>query len=424
MADLSLSDGAHDLVEAESVPTSSKSLWFQVSYGLANSVIGLGNITFYTLLLPARLRVIAPTAQTNTFLLLSGLGAVASIVTNPLVGTWSDRTTSLLGRRLPWLLGGMILLIVSMLTLAYAPSLLVLGVGAVLLQIAITMLLAALSAILPDQVPLQQRAMVSACGAMAPLAGGLVGQIVVSQVIKDDRLSFLVLSLLSVVLLLIFCLVLRDQPLPQGAASPFRVKDILTSFWIDLQRSPALARIWLARCCIFLASTTVVNYMYYFLTATRLFSGQQVVRGVQTFYTLYVVSLLVSSLACGKLSDVFQRRKVFVMSASVLMTLGVLLLAFFPTWTMVLAGTALLGLGFGAYLSTDLAMASEVLPDANRRGKDLGVINTAIFLPMLVAPLVAFVALTLFHSFLLLFLVLAVATLGAAGIILPMKGVR
>jgi MFS family permease len=251
MVDLTLPDGSpilpstHDqrdqeFVETGGAPTDSKSLWFLVRYGLANSVIGLGTITLSTLLLPSRLRVLAPTSQTTTFLLLSSLGAVA-----------------------------------------------------------MNILLAALSAILPDQVPLTQRATVSTFGAMAPLVGGLAGQMLVSQVIQDDTRSFLILGLLAVALLLVFCLELRDERLPQGMVSPFRLKDLLRTYWSDLTRSPLFARIWLARCCVFLACTTVVNSLYSFLLAVHLFSGQQIV-------------LLVSSLVCGMLSDRLQRRKLFV----------------------------------------------------------------------------------------------------------------
>jgi MFS family permease len=106
------------------------------------------------------------------------------------------------------------------------------------------------------------------------------------------------------------------------------------------------------------------------------------------------------------------------------MTGGVLLFAFVPTWTMVFLGAVFLGTGFGVSLARDLALASEVVPDLRQQGKSLGVMNTAIFLPMLVAPLVALVALTLFQRFHLLFLVLAMATLGAAGIRAPLKRVR
>jgi hypothetical protein len=37
-------------VEALAIPTQPKGLGFQVLYGLANATIGIGNITFYTLL--------------------------------------------------------------------------------------------------------------------------------------------------------------------------------------------------------------------------------------------------------------------------------------------------------------------------------------------------------------------------------------
>jgi MFS family permease len=414
-------------VEALLPPTHRKGWGFQVLYGLANSVIGVGNITFYTLLLPARIALLAPTNQTNTFIVLSGIGALASILTNPVVGALSDRTTSVLGRRFPWLLIGMMLLLLSMLILAYATTLLLLGVGSVLLQIAINVLLAALSAIIPDQVPLSQRATVSAFGGMAPLAGGLIGQILVAQVIKNITISFLVLAQISSILLLVFSLVLHEQRLPKAAVAPFRLQDIPKSLWLNPKEHPDFALTWLARCLIFLASTTVVNYMFYFLQDgvhyTRV-SGEPVAQGVQIFYTVYVLALLVASLICGKLSDIMQRRKIFVIGSSLLMAIGVLLFAVFPAWSTVLLGTFILGIGFGSYLSVDLALASQLLPNAQHRGKDFGLINTAIFLPMLVAPFIAGIALSHFHSYAMLFSVIAVGTVLAALLIIPIQQVQ
>src|SRR5713226_1630690 len=181
-----------EIVEALLTPTQPKKLGFQLLYAAANAIIGIGNITFYTLLLPARIGSLAPSNQTNTFILISAIGALASILTNPLVGAWSDRTTSTLGRRLPWLLGGVVVLMLAMLVLAYASSLLILGMGSVLLQVAINVILAALSTIIPDQIPVSQRAIVSAFGGMAPLVGGLIGQVMVVQVIKNVSASFLI----------------------------------------------------------------------------------------------------------------------------------------------------------------------------------------------------------------------------------------
>jgi MFS family permease len=405
-------------------PTHPKTLGFQLLYGLANAVIGLGNITFFTLLLPARIAQVAPGNQTTTFIVISALGAAAALLTNPLAGALSDRTTSPLGRRLPWLMIGLLVLLAAMLLLASASSVLLVGLGAVLLQIAINILLAALSAIIPDQVPLAQRATVSAVGGMAPLVGGLLGQLLVGQVIRDVATSFLDLALISVGLVLLFCLVLRDERLPKQNVPPLRLHDIPRSWWLNPRTHPDFALTWAARCLVFLASTTVINYLFYYLSAERLFAGAQVAIGVQIFYTVYVLALLCSALVCGKLSDHVQRRKPFVIGASLTMAAGVFLLAFVPIWHIVLVADVVLGLGFGGYLGVDLALASQLLPAARHRGKDFGLINTAIFLPMLLAPAIAGLALSLLHSYAVLFSVIAVGTTLAAGLILPIKSVR
>jgi MFS family permease len=405
-------------------PTEPKKIGWQFLYWLANSTIGLTNIAYFTLLLPARIGQIAPTNQTNAFLVISACGALAAFVTNPLVGAFSDRTTSPLGRRLPWLMVGMMVLLVAMLLLAYASTLLLLGIGSVLLQIAINIVLSALSAIIPDQIPLSQRATVSAVGGMAPLVGGLLGQILVGQIIRDLTLSFLDLGLISVGLLLLFSLALREARLPKGAIPPFRLGDVPKSLWLSPRRHRDFALTWLARCCIFLASTTVINYLFYYLTAERLFVGSQVATGVQLFYTIYVVSILLSSLVCGKVSDRLQSRKPFVIGASITMAGGIFLLAFVPIWSTVLLAAVILGLGFGGYLGVDLALASQLLPEASHRGKDFGLINSAIFLPMLIAPAIASLALGLFHSFMVLFALVAVGAVLAALLMLPIKTVR
>jgi len=179
---------------------------------------------------------------------------------------------------------------------------------------------------------------------------------------------------------------------------------------------------------MFLGYTTVVNFMFYYLQDAvgyaRVFPGQTTAQGVQTFFAINVGSILVASLFGGILSDKLQRRKLFVVVASLIMTVGLLLYAFFPTWAMVIVATVVLGLGMGVFLAVDLALASQVLPRAADRGKDIGIINTAIFLPMILSPIVAGVTLSALHSYLALFSLLAVGTLFSAMLIVPIKSVR
>jgi MFS family permease len=168
--------------------------------------------------------------------------------------------------------------------------------------------------------------------------------------------------------------------------------------------------------------------MFYFLQDalhySRLFPGQSTAQGVQTFFAINVGSIIVASLIAGLLSDKLERRKVFTIVSSLIMMVGFLLFAFFPTWSMVLIATVLLGIGYGIFLAVGLALASQVLPTAIDRGKDIGLINTTLFLPMILSPIFAGITLNALHSYLVLFLLLAVASLIAALLILPIKTVR
>ena len=83
-----------------------------------------------------------------------------------------------------------------------------------------------------------------------------------------------------------------------------------------------------------------------------------------------------------------------------------------------------IGIGYGAFLSVDLALQTQVLPKEGDRGKDMGILNTANLFPQILVPLFATIALSSFHSYLILFVIAAVATFIGAAVILPIKSVR
>ena len=418
-----------ELPEVLQEPTTSKHPLFLVLYGVANMVIGIGNITLATVLLPRQIATMVSANQTGTFALIVGVGAVAAVLTNPLVGMLSDRTTSRFGRRRSWLVAGGVLTVAAVLLLSTATSLLLLVVEWIFLEIAINIVQASLTAILPDQVPVRQRATVSAFAAgLGTLLGGLFGQILVAQVFKEIQAAYVSIAVAIVIMLALFLLVLHEAPLPREYVPPFRIKQIFAAYSLTPLAHRDFFLTWLARCLMFLGYTTVVNFMFFYLQDAvqyvRVFPGQTTAQGVQTFFAINVGSILVASLFGGMLSDKMQRRKLFVIVASIIMTVGLLLYAFFPTWAMVIVATVVLGLGMGVFLAVDLALASQVLPRAADRGKDMGIINTAIFLPMILSPLIAGVTLSALHSYLVLFSLLAVGTLFSAILIVPIKSVR
>ncbi len=427
ISDVTLPSMHVELPEALREPTRSKGLLFMVLYTVANMVIGVANITITSILLPEHIATLTSSNQTTIFALILALGALAAVLTNPVVGMFSDRTTLRLGRRRPWYIAGGVLTVVDLLLMAHAPSLLVLAIGYIALEIAINMLLVTLSAILPDQVPLRQRATISAlAGGPGVLLGGLIGQILVAQFFTGIPAAYTSLAITVAIMVALFLLVLREARLPREHTQPLQLKQVSGMLQPLGRRDFAL--VWLARCLIFLGYTTVVSFMFFFLQNvvhySKLFPGQTTAQGVSLFFAVNVASIIIASVVGGIISDRLQRRKLFVIVASIIMMVGLLVYAFFPTWTMVLVGTVLMGAGFGVYVGVDLALASQVLPAAADRGKDIGIFNAAIFVPMILSPVVAGIALGALHSYLALFALLAVGTLVAAVLIVPIKSVR
>ncbi|MFP3480540.1 MFS transporter, partial [Burkholderia sp. SIMBA_057] len=83
--------------------------------------------------------------------LVTGCGAVVSLVANPLFGAFSDRTASRFGRRVPWVVVGAILGATALVALAGAPNVAVMTVLWCLVQAGANAMYAAITAAVPDR---------------------------------------------------------------------------------------------------------------------------------------------------------------------------------------------------------------------------------------------------------------------------------
>jgi MFS family permease len=280
---------------------------------------------------------------------------------------------------------------------------------------------AALTATISDQVPVGQRGFVSGWMSAPQAVGIIVGLVLVTELVTDTALGYALLAIILVVLALPF-LTRHDQPLAAAERTRVTARHLLASLWISPRQHPDFGWTLLSRVLVSVGNALGTSLLLYFLMFGL---GDANAEGDLIVLTLiYMVFVIVASLALGRLSDRLGRRKAFVFLASGLQGVAALLLAIFPDLTVAMVAAGLLGLGYGCFLSVDQALATQVLPDAASRGKDLGIMNIASAVPQALGPLIGAAAVVASGSFALVFVMSAVFAFAGALAVARVRSVR
>ncbi|HET9859653.1 MAG TPA: MFS transporter [Nocardioidaceae bacterium] len=403
--------------------------------------VGWGFITLYTLaFMSTTLVLIAPLLVTlalkvnslvgieeapNSLALVTGVGALLAMFGNPFFGRLSDRTTSRLGMRRPWMVIGLVGGFLGILVVALAPNIPIVLVGWCIAQLFFNALLAAQVAVLPDQVPVRQRGLVSGLlGICVPIAS-VSGTFLVKLFTGNQLAMFLVPCAIGGFFILVFAVVLQDRRLVAADKPTWSLREFAGTFYVDPRKSPDFAWAFTSRFMFVLAYAFVTTYQAYFLLDKIGSDEADVPQQIFLGTLVQSVVIVAASLAGGRLSDRTGRRKIFVCGASVVYGMAMFAVAVAGDFNGFLVGMAISGLGFGMYIAVDLALVADVLPDKDNAAKDLGVLNIAGALPFSVAPAIAPVILVLGNgSYAVLYVVAGSCAILGAATILRVKGVR
>ncbi|MFC5177555.1 MFS transporter [Nocardioides taihuensis] len=348
-------------------------------------------------LLAQQAESIDPDAKKEILSLVLGLGALVSTICNPVFGAFSDRTTLRAGRRLPWIVGGALGGAVALAVLSTATSVWLMALGWCGVQAALNAMLAAVTATVPDQVPVDRRGRVGGILAVAQTLG-VVGGTAIASITGSIAVGYLTTAVVLVVLTVPYALDSRDIPLPKAAREPFDVRRFAQSFWVSPRSYPDFAWAWGTRFLVNLGNALGLLYLLYFLQDV-VGSGKEAAEDrVFVLTAIYAVTLVLTAVVFGIWSDRIGRRKVFVIWSGVVAGVAALMLGVGQNWGTALAAAAVMGCGFGIYTSVDFAMITQVLPGAADRAKDLGVINIANALPQVFAPVLATIILNIVEA--------------------------
>jgi MFS family permease len=329
--------------------------------------------------------------------LVTGLGALVSVICNPLAGAFSDRTTLRAGRRLPWLVGGALGGAVSLGVLSVAPNVAVMVLGWCGVQAALNAMLAAVTAMIPDQVPSSRRGRIGGIVAVAQTIGVVAGTGIAAAT-GSIAAGYLAIAAFLLVLAVPFSLSSRDLVLPVEARPAFDVRRFVRSFWISPRLHPDFGWAWLTRFLVNLGNALGLLYLLYFLQDVVGYSSDEAEDRVFVLTAVYGLTLLLTAVVFGIWSDRLGKRKVFVIWSGLVSGSAAALLGVGQSWPAALAAAIVMGCAYGIYTAVDFALITEVLPTAVDRAKDLGVINIANALPQVCAPVLAGVLLWLVEA--------------------------
>ncbi|MEU6430120.1 MFS transporter [Microbispora sp. NPDC046973] len=403
------------------------------------------------ILLPSHVARIDPAHKEASLATVFAVGAVCTIIANPLFGAMSDRTRSRFGRRRPWIVGGALVCAASLVFLAWQESLAGLVAGWAVAQLAFTAALAAAIATVPDQVPVRQRGKVSALAGVGQLTGPLLGGVVATVLLTGAKAGFLAMAALILLLVLPFGLFTREPAqippaavtvatpqappaapvagLPRTAQSPpFDLRSFLRGLWVSPRRHPDFAWAWTSRLMITLTLAMAIGYLQYYLRDAvhyeRLFPESTVERGVVVLVAVFTLSSVVPTLLAGWLSDRYGSRRPAVFAGGLTMAASGLVLTILTSWTAAIAASVLLGAGYGMFAAVDQAMVTQLLPTDADRAKDLGIVSLANSASNTLGPVIAAPLVTSAGGYPLMYGVAAgFATLGAC-LIWRIRGVR
>jgi MFS family permease len=356
--------------------------------------------------------------------LVAGTGALVAMVGNPLAGRLSDRTTSRFGRRRPWLVVGLLGGSAGTLIVALAPNIAVVVIGWCVAQLFFNAMLAALVAVLADQVPSEQRGAVSGVlGICLPVAS-VAGTFLVNVFSGSMFAMFMAPCLGSGVVMLLFVARLDDRAhSPAVERRTWSVAECARTFYVSPRAHPDFAWAFASRFLFVTAYAFLTTYEVFFLLDRVGTDKDHVPHQVFVATLVQAVLVVAASLAGGRLSDRTGRRRVFVLGAAVTFGAAMFVLAAVSSFDGFLIAMVISGAGLGAYVAVDLALVVDVLPDPAHPAKDLGVANIAGALPYSIAPAIA-PAILAIGSYGMLYSVAGVCALLGGASVLGIRHVR
>lgn len=349
---------------------------FLLLYALAWAGGAISYVPFLTILLPVRVSDIAGGEDLGWLSYIAFAGAVAASVGNILFGWLSDRS----GTRKPWIIAGLLLSCVLLVSVPAAKSLIPLIAMIVLWQLALNMMLGPLAAWAGDCVPDHQKGTLGGLLSFAPALGASVGAFVTLPGLAEaDQRLWLVAMLIAAAVLPV---IIFGEPRQFAELMQPKVRPDHASAGETI-RTPAVQRMWLARLLVQIAEAALFAFLYFWLRSIAPDYGDN---RTASLFTIVLAASIPVALLAGRWADRVERPILPLAMFALVTAAGLLGMGMAGDIASAITGYVIFGIAGTAFLALHSAQTLRVLPNPQSRGRDLGFFNLTNTIPSLIMP--------------------------------------
>jgi MFS family permease len=372
---MSRANGRHGAAGREGVPADSLGAAPVNQVGLAAYWFSLNFQTaaLLTIVIPETLtRLAAQTSRTTQLARLAALSAVIAMLVPPLIGVVSDKIRARGGARRPLLVFGTLVNMGGLYAVMQSDELLSLASWFVVALIGQSIATAAYQAMMPEVVPRRRWGLASGYMAVASLAGTVAGLAVAG--LEGPTTVYWTMMGTAGAGAAYTSVTVREPRTPLVDRPRVHINDWRRFGWV-----------FVARFLVIFGQTILMTFVLYFFE--DVLRVRQAAGGTALVAGMALLGAGISAFWMGRDSD-RRDRAVIVALAGIPMAAAAIGFGIFPHPAIIIALAVLWGLGYGAFLSVDWALALDSIPDLANVARDLGIWGIASNLPAVVAPLV------------------------------------
>lgn len=329
--------------------------------------------------------------------IIGPFGAIAATVVQLVAGPLSDNCTHPRGRRYPFVLWGILLNTIPLLTFAMSRSFVALMVSFVFIQLFINFATGPFQAIIPDLVPPEHQGKASGWMGFWTLIGQIAGLILSGVLLMKGAVNWLTHqhlphpqeSSLGVFIICVICAVgllvclfinlriVKEKPLPKNAALP--TSAALREAWdLQLRRYPDFAKLLYSRFIINMGIYTGIEFLRYYVQ-DALPKGGDV--AIETMFIALAATFggVLGAFKAGSLADHTSKRTIIYVSCGFAALAAVLFCITSSVWAARGIGF-IFGIGYGAFCAVDWAFATNLMPQG-KEAKYMAIFHIAFTVP-------------------------------------------